>query len=158
MTVPGLPAAFIRLPWRTQVRALHVVALAVVVEVGLRLLSLPRLARALGVRLETDAAPSDPREEVPAPPTVDACHRELDVVVRVMRHWPSERICLRRALVLGRLLRERRPLLRLGVARDDGGLVAHAWIEVDGIRLDPGEDRFVPLSRPPQRDRRTTAI
>lgn len=152
----GLASAVLRMPWRTQLQALRVVVVALVVEIGLRAVSLPRLARVLGVGLETASAPAAPSGELPESLATEARRRELEAVGRVMRHWPAERICLRRALVLGRLLRDLQPQLRVGVAREDGVLVAHAWIEVAGVRLDQGEDRFVPLSRPPRSGRRTT--
>jgi hypothetical protein len=61
--------------------------------------------------------------------------------------------CLVQALALELLLlRSGQPAeLRIGVAREDGGLKAHAWIEADGRRFleDPETGRFAAL--PPVR-------
>jgi Transglutaminase-like superfamily len=60
--------------------------------------------------------------------------------------YGEERGCLRRSLVLGFLLREHAPLLRIGVQRDsDQNLRAHAWIDVGGLAVDAGSD-FVSLN------------
>jgi len=47
--------------------------------------------------------------------------------------------CLRRALVLRRLLRARGVAteLRFGVRKEEGRIVAHAWLEHEGRSLDP---------------------
>lgn len=58
--------------------------------------------------------------------------------------------CLKQALVLSWLLGRRgiETSLRIGVARQEGILEAHAWLEHQGrIIFDPGEgERFEPLS------------
>lgn len=47
--------------------------------------------------------------------------------------YGSEQGCLRRSLVLGHLLRSRKPVLRIGVRHDgEVGISAHAWLEIDG--------------------------
>jgi hypothetical protein len=50
------------------------------------------------------------------------------------RYVPGRATCLKRALVLSWLLRRRgiASTLRIGVARRDGVLAAHAWLERDG--------------------------
>lgn len=52
--------------------------------------------------------------------------------------WPG-RSCLRQSLLLYWLLRRAglQPALRLGAARTQGGLSAHAWVELDGEALLP---------------------
>ena len=56
---------------------------------------------------------------------------------RVADAWPFSRgPCLRRTLVLGHLLREHDPALRLGVAGAGDDLNAHAWLEIDGQPLE----------------------
>lgn len=131
-------AAFARLPLADKVATAHAAALAVAVEAGLRAMSLPRLARAMGVRLE-DEGPARSQAPPPAearPALAAAEARRVRAAVRVYRAWPTGRVCLRRALVLGRLLRRRAPVLRIGVARPPGeDLHAHAWAEVDGAPL-----------------------
>ncbi len=137
------------IPWRVRMEIVRVVAIALVVELALRRLPLPRVARLLGVRIAADRAES-PLPDGPLPDVLTDARRrrEFDAAARVMRHWPARRMCLRRSLVLGRLLRDLDPALRLGVARSDDGLLAHAWIEVAGVRLDSGEVRFVSLVQP----------
>lgn len=141
-------AALRRLPWGARAELLHLGVVALAVEVGLRTRPLPRLARALGVEVATGAGAPAPQGAVPATLTTRRRVRQLDAAARLMRHWPVERICLRRALLLGYVLRDLSPQLRLGVAREGEHLIAHAWIEVAGVRLDPDEDRFVALGRP----------
>ncbi len=53
------------------------------------------------------------------------------------RTMPGKSSCLRRAAALARMLRRRgtETRLRLGVARRDGKLVAHAWLEATDGRL-----------------------
>jgi hypothetical protein len=68
--------------------------------------------------------------------------------------------CLHRSLAAYALLRPRGEPVRLqiGVARDGGDLVAHAWLERDGVPLeeptDPRERYAVVLSHPPVAEHR----
>lgn len=139
MTISGVPIR----EFPAVVVALGVL---VVVEIGLRTTTLPRLARVLGVPLgaDTDTAP------VESPPgRLVLTHRDrvrLRATRRATRRWPFGDTCLRRALVSGRLLRPRRPTLHLGVALVDGDVAAHAWLVMDGHSLDPaGSASFVRL-------------
>lgn len=111
-------------------------ALAVVVEVGLRTTTLPRLARALGTPLAVDGsdAYAAPADAVLLP---DWAVLRMHSVRRVLRHWPFGDTCLRQALVCGWLLRRLRPALQLGVAKVDGEVRAHAWLVVGGTVVDP---------------------
>jgi hypothetical protein len=61
-------------------------------------------------------------------------HRLSTLVDRVADALPGRQNCLIRSLTLAWLLRDGglQPLLRLGVRRDDGVLLFHAWIELDG--------------------------
>ena len=111
-------------------------ACALVVEVGLRTTTLPRLARALGTPLAVDGAhayaePGHARS-LPA-----AALLRLEAARRVLRHWPFGDTCLRQALVCGWLVRHLGPQLQLGVARVDGEVRAHAWLVVGGAVVDP---------------------
>jgi hypothetical protein len=73
----------------------------------------------------------------------------LGVALAVLRKSSLNGTCLRRALVMSDILRDRTPILRVGVAKADGAVMAHAWIEVDGYAFDPMDDRdFIPLHRP----------
>jgi hypothetical protein len=108
---------------------------AVAVEVGLRTLKLPTLARLMSTPLADDGgAPEQVVDRYPMPPRLVL---RMRAVRRVMRHWPFGDACLRLALVSGQRIRELRPLLRVGVAKGDDGVRAHAWLEVDGVSLDP---------------------
>ena len=67
------------------------------------------------------------------------------------RYAPVEATCLKKALVLSWLLGRRgiATALRIGVARREGELMAHAWLEPErqvvlGL---PGGDGYEPLSR-----------
>ncbi len=151
------------LPWRRALIAdrrdvcavARTAALATIVEVGLRVLPLPRLAAALGVRL---AAEPEPARATPSSTVADLTAREqsdLLATERVFRYWPFDDTCLRRALVIGRQLRARGAVLHLGVADSDaveaggraheGTIVAHAWVEAGDVTLLslPGYHRLV---------------
>lgn len=60
--------------------------------------------------------------------------------------WPWTRTCLRRALVLQRILARagHAVVLVIGVRRSDGELQAHAWIEHGGTPLLEPEPERVP--------------
>jgi hypothetical protein len=77
---------------------------------------------------------------------VNEARASVDRVLRVVHPTGA---CLRRALVLGRLLREFDPVLRIGVARGADKFEAHAWLEVDGRVIAEGsgsvDGAFVPL-------------
>ena len=109
---------------------------AVVVEVGLRTTTLPRLARALGTPLAVDGfdAYAEPPDALPLAPWATL---RMNATRRVLRHWPFGDTCLRQALVCGRLLRRLHPVLQLGVAKVDGEVRAHAWLVVGGTVVDP---------------------
>ena len=116
---------------------LTALAVALVVEVGLRLTTLPRLARLLGAPLTVDgldvyADTSTPRFVMPGRAAL-----RLRASRRVLRHWPFGDTCLRQALVGGALLRRYGPVLQLGVAKMDGDVRAHAWLVVGGTVVDP---------------------
>lgn len=116
-----------------------VVLVVLVVEVGLRLSTLPRLTRLLGIRLAQDCE-SEQQQDSALPPglPVTWIRRRALAVNRVFRHWPFDSTCLRRALVLGQRIRRLDPTLVIGVRLDDSGaLAAHAWLVVAGVALDP---------------------
>lgn len=65
--------------------------------------------------------------------------------------WPTT--CLRQALALWWLLRRRghAAQLKIGVIRRDSPFQAHAWVELDGVALDPEVPAgavFPPLAEP----------
>ena len=117
---------------------------AVVTEVGLRVTTLPRLARAVGSPLDTGAPTAPP----PGRGSLrDRDRRRLAAARRVSRHWPFGDSCLRVSLVSGFMVRDLDPVLRVGVARLDGEVKAHAWLEIDGRSLDvAGAAQFLTLT------------
>jgi hypothetical protein len=124
---------------------LRLLPVALRVEAGLRFGTVPRLAKRLGISM-------DERVGTPAwggVPLSPAERRGVDAARRIVRRWPVEARCLRRSLLVGHVLRGRRPALRLGVAKHDGRVHAHAWIEVDGLIPEDTEHgvTFVPLRR-----------
>lgn len=116
-----------------------VAMVGLVVEVGLRTATLPRLSRWLGAPL------ADGPDEALAPGSLRAAkldpraERQWRAVGRVTRHWPvaSTGLCLRVALIGGQRLRRLEPRLRVGVAKVDGKITAHAWLEIGDRCLDP---------------------
>lgn len=124
-------------PWRQWPDTLLALAVATAIELGLRLVRLPRLARWLGVPLALDDAPLPDAatwRPVSLPPWAE---RRLTNAERVLRHWPFGATCLRTALLCGHRVRALQPRLRVGVATVDGAVRAHAWLEVNGQCLDP---------------------
>lgn len=131
---------------RARVRGLKdlalVVVLACAVEIGVRTTRLPALATRMRVPLvDVSDIPADPEP----PPLPVWARRRVHAVRVVMDRWPTS-TCLRRALILGWLLRSLDPRLRLGVARVDGRIEGHAWVEVDGRSLDPMAAGYRPLT------------
>ena len=121
---------FLRLPLRTKARVVHAALLFAVVEVLLKTVGTGRTAKVLGVPL-TDRGSRSTHGERPFSPDE---HRSLHAVrVLAPRFYGTERGCLRRSLVLGRLLRHRGVVLRIGARRGAGGeLLAHAWLDEPG--------------------------
>lgn len=72
------------------------------------------------------------------PDLVRRIRRAARAIDRILRRWPFGDTCLRRALILGFLLRRLDPILQIGVRRDDAGdIAAHAWLVVAGTTHDP---------------------
>lgn len=112
---------------------------AVGVEVGLRTLGLQHLARMVGAPLGSGAV-GDPGTGCwdSEPPVLrERDRRRVRATRRVMRHWAFGDTCLRQALVSGHRLRHLGPTLQVGVAKIDGEVRAHAWLEIRGTVLDP---------------------
>jgi hypothetical protein len=92
-------------------------------DLGLRALPFPRV--------QAFAAPGVPRaRRALMPPDIQRVRRFVDIAAR---HHVHPMTCLRRALVLQRMLRARGAdaQLRIGVRRDGGALEAHAWVECE---------------------------
>lgn len=125
---------------------LAAVVVALGVEVGLRTLTLPRLTRLAGLKLGAEEGSAAIPMGAAPPRLAPRAWRQLRATQRVMRHWPFGDTCLRQALVSGQRLRRLQPTLLVGVARVDGTLRAHAWLEIQGVSLDPaGAAVYEPL-------------
>ncbi len=61
----------------------------------------------------------------------DFARNHLANVDSIMRRWPFGDTCLRRSLILGKLLADFNPKLLIGVGTQDSTILAHAWIESD---------------------------
>jgi hypothetical protein len=118
--------------WADVIRAVLVL---MAIEIGLRTTRLPVLAGRLGCGLALDGGPALPTGKV-LDITDDEWTR-LDLAGKLMRHWPFPSTCLRRALLAGHVLRNRKPQLRIGVAKIHGVVTAHAWLDIGGVSLDP---------------------
>lgn len=124
-------------------RGLHLVRVCAsyaVVEVLIRVTSLPRTCAVLGIVLQGDDDVPQTARTVPQPAVL---RRVLRDVARVGRWWPFEATCLRTSLVQGELLRACDPVLVIGVRREvDNGLLMHSWIEINSHSLDPTSRSF----------------
>lgn len=124
----------LRLRPREVLSTLYALALAASVELVIRWVPLPRLARLYGLRFGQGAVGQQPPELSVAPPEITLSERRrLRAAQRIMRNWPfGEGRCLRSSLVVGHLLVDHHPVLRVGVERLDDGIGAHAWLEIEG--------------------------
>jgi hypothetical protein len=125
-------------------------AAGLAVEIGLRTLRLPTLARLVGAPLDDSGASPPPRgvaepafgpDSETQPQLLDVltpeARRRLMICTRILRHWPYDEKCLRLSLVCGWRIRRLRPHLVVGVAVVDDQVKAHAWLTVAGVSLDP---------------------
>ena len=104
-------------------------------ELVVRHVRIERAAQWFGATLSF--SPPDPSTEL-APLLLGRWERvRLSMLARVASRWPFSPepggSCLRQSLAAAHVLRRRQPKLRFGVARDPvRGLLAHAWLEVEG--------------------------
>lgn len=110
-------------------QVVRVVLLLCTVEVGLRTFDVRRLAALARVPL------AESQDDRPLPPVAanSLARHEQDTLIALKwigYRWFFPVTCLRWALVAGFVLRQRAPVLRLGLMKD--GVTAHAWIEFDG--------------------------
>lgn len=120
---------------RRFVSALRIMAWLLVADLALRVLPYGRAVSLLK---------SGPRSGAkrPSAEEIRALAREVEAAARY-HLYPIQ--CLRRALVLRRLLSQRgiATEIRFGVRKDSGRLEAHAWVEHEGKSLDPRSSRAV---------------
>jgi hypothetical protein len=123
---------------------LHVVVLAVAVEIGIRVLPLPVLARLMHVSLVSPPV----KPGVATLPSLSRAElRAVRMARALMRRWPwGGGTCLRKSLLVGHALRRHDPWLRVGVTRDDG-IRAHAWLEIRGVEA-TGAGPFIAFEMP----------
>ncbi|SKC37330.1 lasso peptide biosynthesis B2 protein [Krasilnikoviella flava] len=126
------PAALRRL--RAVPLALRFLGALLLLETRLRRWDVARVARRYDLALL--ASPEPAAGDLDPGTLDDAETRELRVLRRVLRLPGVNGTCLRSAILAGRVLRDRRPALVLGVAKAGGVVRAHAWLRVDGRDLD----------------------
>lgn len=133
--------AWIRLPSSDRAGFLRAWFLLLVAEIGLRVSSLRQSQRWLR-RLAASPRRSPPIEVKTVVWWVEAA----------ARHHLMPMTCLRRSLVLEALLAGLgfAPRLRLGVRRESETLLAHAWVELDGVSVGgaAGQDTAYSMLRP----------
>ena len=123
-------------PLRTWPTLVATAAVAGAFEIGLRSLSLPRLARLAGMRLGTRPTRATEPLKTVAESLTPEQRRRIWATERLYAVWPFGDTCLRRALVLGHHLRDQSPILRIGVTADRSEAVAaHAWVETTDVTL-----------------------
>jgi transglutaminase superfamily protein len=138
-------AAFARRTPRQRRAILRMLPALIRIETTLRSTPVPVLAARLGVSFEEPTGP--PRLGNPALSARESS--EVEAATLLLERWPVDARCLRRSLLIGHALRARSPVLRIGAAKHDGSIHAHAWIEVDGLasdRIERGVE-FRPLRR-----------
>jgi len=132
---------FFRLPPGERVVLVQAWLLFLLVELALGVLSFQRLLTLLHNRGLMQ--PEEPAETVPSPA------RLAWLVEVASRFTPVTATCLKQALVLSWLLKRRgiATTLHIGVARREGTLAAHAWLESNGQVLfgQAERDGFTPL-------------
>jgi hypothetical protein len=136
-----------RMGWLERVLFVRVLLLFCAAEAAVRALPIRRAASIFGVRLSlTDPGdlPTVP-ERVVLKPTEQLSMRAVRRISP--RVYGPARGCLRRSLVVGRVLRRLEPTIELGAQRRDGELIVHAWVNINGHRLDAAPD-LLPFRTP----------
>ncbi len=139
--------AFSRLSWRQRWIALLALSALIVVKASLASIGYRRTRSALGT-----LSPKPTRDCESS----SSCIKQIDTlswsVAGVSFHSPFTTTCLERTLTLWWLLRFRRidSDIRIGTARSEGGLLAHAWLERNGVVVNDDADaigQFLPFDR-----------
>jgi hypothetical protein len=127
---------------RGAVLALRYWSLLPAIEVALLVARLPTICRALCLSLDLESG----RPPVGVWVVPRRYERRARAALRATSFWPFGDTCLRRCLLLGLVLRREKPVLRIGVKRDErGNFSAHSWLQVGDRTLDPTSDRFALL-------------
>lgn len=111
----------------------------------LMMLALPSISLSLRIfgyvrtRRLAERLSRHPQPHAATPGDVKGARRLAQLADIAGRHGIVEETCLRQALLVLGLLRRRglRPELKLGVRREGNAIAAHAWIELDGVSMDP---------------------
>lgn len=136
MSLTGRARTVLRLGPGGWLRVVRTAVVARRIERSLRTDPLPVTAELFGARLDL-ASPANTGDLRFTPGEEKA----LAVALRTLAYPRFNGTCLRRALVMADILRERKPILRVGVAKEQGEVFAHAWIEIDGVAIDAMRDR-----------------
>lgn len=126
--VARVVAAWFRLPLRDLVGTAVAAIVLVVAEQRLRTSDISRVAGLFRVPIAFEDRPAAPNGDDSA--LSDNERRRIRQAEWVLARWRYPATCLRRSLIVGLILRSRRPVLRLGLMPD--GLTAHAWVEAEG--------------------------
>lgn len=126
-----------RTPGPERMVALRVLILAPIVELCLRTMAIQRTAHLLRIRVRLEDGPGAPDRSRPEPLMTGRERRTLAIAWRVLDIGPFNSTCLRRSIVGACLMRRRDHAVRIGVLCTVDGFKAHAWLEIDGISLDP---------------------
>lgn len=134
---PGLRAA------RFAAESVRAVATLLVIGVCLRTGGVDTACARLRIRSDLVSAREPRAGTVVLPRRTRTPVRACCAVASV---WPGGDTCLRRCLLLGAQLRRLDPVLRIGVRRSqDEAFAAHAWLEIDGVALDPASAHYAAL-------------
>ena len=132
--------AFWALDRTERIETIKVLGAAALAELAVRVVSLPKLASFVGIRVNETEDPTTAEDQ-----RIPLAQKRSVAVDRVYRSWPRKGACLRRSLVLGWRLKDLSPVLMIGVARREGEVRAHAWVEVGGVPVGREDGDFAPL-------------
>lgn len=135
------------MPLNLKVDYLRVLALFGVVEILVRTRDLPSVLKTLGIPMPSasEGVSNEPLQMASAVWTRREMQSARVAFVISSRLFGLERGCLRRSLVIARLLRARQPNLKIGVRTSESGpLTAHAWLEFRDVAFEDGSG-YVPL-------------
>lgn len=127
---------------RAGVEVVRAAAVLALIEVLLHSRDLPTTCRLLRIELDVTSAGAPGTATVVLPANTRVALRAADAA---LSRWPFGDTCLRRCLLVGHRLRALRPVLRIGVMRQEGTFGAHAWLEIGGATLDPEASQYAAL-------------